>query len=226
MEPTITSSCCSPLPWSLPDLGSSDLQVLCSNSDFMSFFFQHVASCPPRGPFRYYSALTFLVRARERYAPLASPPHTLGTFPRSLSTLTASDHNHTKATGKESAPRSSLQKPEEKPMAPSDSGLLPHSGTAVPISSSSLNAGSTAGGGTTREWSSPAEKLYQAIHIQSILALMEQKFATGHLSSWPLFYVLSGVHCSDVEKMILQQRQQQMELLKEPAPESSSKSLS
>lgn len=45
----------------------ADLRCLCSNPDFMLFFYQHVACCPPRGPFRYYSALTFVVRARERY---------------------------------------------------------------------------------------------------------------------------------------------------------------
>lgn len=46
-----------------------DAARLSHDSDFMCFFYQHVAQCPPHGPFRHYAALTFLMRARERYGP-------------------------------------------------------------------------------------------------------------------------------------------------------------
>ncbi|EPY36470.1 hypothetical protein STCU_00565 [Strigomonas culicis] len=33
----------------------------------MHFFFRHLTYCPPRGPFRHYSALTFVERAKRRF---------------------------------------------------------------------------------------------------------------------------------------------------------------
>lgn len=45
------------------------LYHLSSCSDFMAFLFRHISCCTPRGPFRYYAALTFVVRARQRYGP-------------------------------------------------------------------------------------------------------------------------------------------------------------
>ncbi|EAN87101.1 hypothetical protein C3747_6g2242c [Trypanosoma cruzi] len=36
-----------------------------ANSELMTLFFRHIAVCPPHGPFKYYSAITFTERVRR-----------------------------------------------------------------------------------------------------------------------------------------------------------------
>ncbi|ORC89897.1 uncharacterized protein TM35_000101650 [Trypanosoma theileri] len=43
-----------------------------ANSELMTLFFRHIAVCPPHGPFKYYSALTFAERVRAWLAVHAS----------------------------------------------------------------------------------------------------------------------------------------------------------
>nr|CCC92294.1 conserved hypothetical protein [Trypanosoma congolense IL3000] len=43
-----------------------------AHSELMTLFFRHISACPPHGPFRHYSALTFTERVRhwiQRNAP-------------------------------------------------------------------------------------------------------------------------------------------------------------
>ncbi|KEG08568.1 hypothetical protein DQ04_06901030 [Trypanosoma grayi] len=46
--------------------------LLEANSELMTLFFRHIAVCPPHGPFKYYSALTFTERVRRWSAAHAS----------------------------------------------------------------------------------------------------------------------------------------------------------
>lgn len=105
---------------------SEEVACLRRCADFMTFFFQHVTCCPPRGPFRFYSALTFVARARHRYGP--------------------------EGLGSEGDP-------------------------------------------------SPWADVYRAIHVHSVLELMDVVFATTHLGNWPLFYIPSEVHAADLEAL-------------------------
>ncbi|RNF05383.1 uncharacterized protein Tco025E_07843 [Trypanosoma conorhini] len=36
-----------------------------ANGELMTLFFRHITVCPPHGPFKYYSALTFTARVRR-----------------------------------------------------------------------------------------------------------------------------------------------------------------
>lgn len=214
-----------PFSWSPLEYDHSDLQVLCSNADFMSFFFQHIASCPPRGPFRYYSALTFVTRARERYAPFPGNPHhhLSSALPRGANAAMAPDQTHMEAT-KTGTISSSFQPTNESTIGANRGTSIPPPPTLALEASQSIlstSSGSSTGTGgtdgtTMRMVVCSAERLYNAINLQNILALMEQKFATSHLSTWPLFYVLSGVHSSDVVKLIAQQ-QEEIKMIKEPS---------
>lgn len=223
-SPTTASSpislCCeeshlsSPFSGNPPAFDPMDLEILSSNSDFMSFFFQHVASCPPRGPFRYYSALSFVTRARERYAPFPKDhhPHSILSSVSKVSDETSDSYSkNTPGTSGECLPlsSSSMDHTEEQLLVSSSNTSNPPTATAAGPMSRNNNS-STSSGGASRTGTSSAEQLFKAIHVRSILALMDLQFSTTHLSSWPLFYVLSGVTSSDVKKIIAQQQQSEV----------------
>lgn len=199
-----------------------DLQILSSNADFMSFFFQHVASCPPRGPFRYYSALSFVTRARERYAPFPKDHHhsILSSVSKVSDDTPDSYSKNTPCTSGECLlfSSSSMEHTEENSLVSSSNTTVPLTATAVGPNLRNNNS-TTSSSGASRAGTSSGERLFKAIHVHSILALMDLKFSTTHLSSWPLFYVLSGVNSSDVKKIIAQQ--QQSEVVKEQSEVSS-----
>lgn len=45
--------------------GKQAAALLEADSELMTLFFRHIAVCPPHGPFKYYSAITFTERVRH-----------------------------------------------------------------------------------------------------------------------------------------------------------------
>ncbi|AAZ13296.1 uncharacterized protein TEOVI_000617400 [Trypanosoma equiperdum] len=43
----------------------SAVALIESDSELMALFFRHISACPPHGPFKHYSALTFTERVRH-----------------------------------------------------------------------------------------------------------------------------------------------------------------
>lgn len=142
--------------------------------DFMTFLFQHVTACPPHGPFRYYSALAFVERARHRY----------GAAPQVTSTTTL---------------------PVAVPPLVSRASPSPAMGRA-PLGGGWAGAGSLPRLPPAGRAAAP-EALVKAITVENVLALMERKFNTNHLSSWPLLYVPAEIHASDVDAVVAREKE-------------------
>lgn len=165
------------------------LYHLSSCPDFMAFFYRHISCCTPRGPFRYYAALTFVVRARQRYGPDG---------------LGGEDGGAAVAVPRQQ--EATLQPPPPQPPVsggPIDG--LPHASalpSAPAVSGAEPSVDSTIAPPPRRQFASEhAAALYAAISVRSVLALMEQKFSTDHLENWPLFYVPCEIHSHEVEMM-------------------------
>eukprot|EP00796_Vickermania_ingenoplastis_P006955 gene6955-4921_t len=148
-----------------------DVRCLSGHSDFMGFFYQHIAACPPRGPFRHYSALTLLSRARHRYGPQGLG----GRLPPV-------------------SPEGGTEKLDEiktEEEGSSSSSLHPHlaSGARKPAATSP-ETGTTAGAFASPE----ARRLFSAIHLESITALMAAKYDT--YSSNKFCHIVGGAGLS------------------------------
>ncbi|KPI84971.1 hypothetical protein ABL78_5986 [Leptomonas seymouri] len=156
--------------YSLDVIGDVDvaaLQTLESNVDVMSLLYCHLAACPPHGPFVYYSALTFVERAKRRYT---------AALPSSTTGADVNDAPTGGSSGATSLGADSFMQPGIHPM---DS-----EGTSAVL---------------------------LALTIPNVLALIDKRYDTRHLSSWPLLYVPAEIRGADVAVLMQQQQQQQQQ---------------
>lgn len=181
-------------------LQAEALEVLESDVELMTFFYQHTAACPPHGPFRLYSAITFVARARRRF-------DRGGGGASDITTTTATTAST--ATGAAAAAAVSGDAAGGNPSGSVDALLpLPFSeGTATPSSSSLPSAIATtttteAAGQTCRR----RRLVLAALTTHNALALMERRFNTRHLCGWPLMYVPAEVHTAEVAAVAEEQR--------------------
>ncbi|CCW64668.1 unnamed protein product [Phytomonas sp. EM1] len=132
------------------------IEILERHVEFMTFFYQHVTTSPPHGPFRYYTAITLVERAKKRFGKrrsLADDPHRAG------------------ATTAESR-----------------DGVLPEA------------KGPAQGSGDVGPTFHHHRRVLEVLSVRNILALIERKYNTRHLGSWPLLYVPAEVHATDLQR--------------------------
>ncbi|KAG5508819.1 hypothetical protein JKF63_05321 [Porcisia hertigi] len=138
--------------------GDSDVagvHILESSVDFMSLFYCHLTVCPPHGPFVYYTAMTLVRRAMQRYG----------------------------AGGGASSPGSDAS-------------------ADVYSSNGSWSSDVMGTGG--------AAAVLRALTIPNVIALIEKRYDTSHLASWPLLYVPAEIRAADVDALMQRQLQQGM----------------
>lgn len=183
------------------------LQLLERHVEVMTLLFQHITTCPPHGPFRYYSAMTFLQRARCYFGHTATNEQG-GTELTARNVNGVSDdaaHKSSGGNGAVSEPR-----PVHPPQVPSatqlvarDVGQTTHA-AALAEQTSSCNDDVLH---AITPYCAAPEHVLAALTMPNILALMERYYNTRHLCAWPLLYVPAEIHLDDVTELERQHTQ-------------------
>lgn len=166
------------------------VELLERDVKFMTFFYQHLTCCPPHGPFRLYSAITFVERARRRfsvdYVNPSSCAHEGGGGGRDCKAPKTEE-------GHDGPGQASGDTGEASAMDDGGDALLPSSFASANAEASSV-------------WLCERRQLLEALNEHHVLALIEKRYDTTHLCGWPLMYVPAEVHVADVTAVMERQQ--------------------